>query len=111
MTSYLGYLYEYYETCTSFILFSTFRLAFYMLLIDKLLLQIYFGRNMHKNALFLLKNSKNRLVLGISPSDSPLRIPGYATATNEIQTENFTDVQGVTVVKDSLEGDPQAIKS
>jgi len=27
----------------------------------------YFGRNMHKNALFLLKNGKNRPALGAPP--------------------------------------------
>jgi len=39
-----------------------------MLLIDKLLLyNSYFGQNMHKNALFLLKNCKIRPALGASP--------------------------------------------
>jgi len=43
------------------ILFSTFRLILNAFIIDELLLQNnYFNRNMHKNALFLLKNCKNR---------------------------------------------------
>jgi len=40
-----------------------------MLLIDNLLLSNnYFGQNMHKNVLFLLKNCKNRQVLVFRPS-------------------------------------------
>jgi len=40
-----------------------------MFLIDELTLKYlnYFGRNMHKNVLFLLKNSKNRPAPGLRP--------------------------------------------
>jgi len=58
--------------------------AFHMLLIDELLLQIaILAEICIKNALFLLKNCKNRSALGLSPqTPSPaLRIPGYATVT------------------------------
>jgi len=42
-----------------------------MLLIDELLLlSNYFGRTMHKNALFLLKNCKNCPALGALPPNS-----------------------------------------
>jgi len=57
------------QICTLFILFSTFRLHFKCLIVELSLLNNYFGLNMHKNALFLLKNGKNRPALRVPPPD------------------------------------------
>jgi len=61
-----------------------------MLLIDDLLLQNnYFGRNMHKKELFLLKNRKNCPVLGAKPpapqppAADPSPIANLATPPNQ----------------------------
>jgi len=45
--------------------------SFQMLLIDKLLLNKYFGRNMHKNTLFSLKNCKKSPSAGVFTSRPP----------------------------------------
>jgi len=88
------HIYEFYKAWTS----SSYLVCFnciLMLLIGELLLQnSNFGRNMHKNALFLLKTWKNSPALRVSLPDSlppaavrlqppqkALRIPVYATVS------------------------------
>jgi len=63
-----SYLVTFIQNTTKLVPHLSYLVSLDTLLNDELLLENnYFGRNMRKNALFLLKNCKNRPALGARP--------------------------------------------
>jgi len=84
------HLYEYYKTCTLFVLFSMFRLLFkcFWLMMYCFKLTIL-AEICIKNAFFLLRNCKNRSALEASPLDPFASRPGCGLYSQHPAAEGF----------------------